>query len=40
MLAALGLTPLGGTPEDLARRMRAEIALWKPIIAEARITLE
>jgi hypothetical protein len=40
MLAALGSRSLGGTPEDLARRMRAEIAFWKPIITEAKITLE
>ena len=40
MLAALGSRALGGTPEDLARRMRDEIAFWKPVIAEARITLE
>ena len=40
MLTSLGSRALGGTPDDLARRMRAEIAFWKPIITEAKITLE
>lgn len=40
LLASVGSRALGGTPEDLARRMRGEIAFWKPIITEAKITLE
>lgn len=40
MLSALGSRVLGGTPEDCARKMRAEVALWRPVIADARITLE
>jgi len=40
MLDAVGSRALGGTPEDLAQRMRAEVAHWRPVIAAARITLE
>jgi tripartite-type tricarboxylate transporter receptor subunit TctC len=40
VLAAVGSRVLGGTPEDLARKMRAEVALWRPVIADARISLE
>jgi tripartite-type tricarboxylate transporter receptor subunit TctC len=39
-LAGLGLTPLGGTPADLASRMAAEVALWGPIIQSAGISIE
>lgn len=40
LLASIGSRALGGTPEDLARRMRAEVAHWRPVIAAAGITLE
>ncbi|MCO6415071.1 tripartite tricarboxylate transporter substrate binding protein [Siccirubricoccus sp. KC 17139] len=40
MLDAVGSRLLGGTPEALARRMQAEVAIWRPVIADARITLE
>ena len=40
MLPPLGLTPLGGTPNDLTRRMAAEIALWRPIIQAAGISID
>jgi tripartite-type tricarboxylate transporter receptor subunit TctC len=40
MLARFGLTPLGGTPEELSRRVESEIALWRPIVQSARITLD
>ncbi|GGC48967.1 MFS transporter [Siccirubricoccus deserti] len=40
MLTAMGSRILGGTPEDLTRRMQAEVALWRPVIMDARISLE
>ncbi|WP_149537296.1 Bug family tripartite tricarboxylate transporter substrate binding protein [Siccirubricoccus phaeus] len=40
MQSALGSRILGGTPQDLARRMQAEVALWRPVIAAAGITLD
>jgi tripartite-type tricarboxylate transporter receptor subunit TctC len=40
LLPPLGLTPLGGTPADLTRRMEAEVALWRPIIAAANISID
>jgi len=40
MLPPLGLTPLGGTPTDLTRRMAAEVALWRPIIQAAGISID
>jgi tripartite-type tricarboxylate transporter receptor subunit TctC len=40
ILPPLGLTPLGGTPADLTRRMAAEVALWRPIIQAANISIE
>jgi tripartite-type tricarboxylate transporter receptor subunit TctC len=40
MQTALGSRILGGTPEDLARKMQAEVDLWRPVIADARISLE
>ncbi len=40
MLAPLGLTGLGGTPADLTRRMAAEVALWRPIIQAAGISID
>jgi tripartite-type tricarboxylate transporter receptor subunit TctC len=39
-LAGLGLTPLGGAPADVTRRMETEIALWRPIIQAANISIE
>jgi tripartite-type tricarboxylate transporter receptor subunit TctC len=32
-----GVTPLGGTPEDLAARTAAEVAKWRAVIRDARI---
>jgi tripartite-type tricarboxylate transporter receptor subunit TctC len=32
-LAGAGLDPVGGSPEDLGRLIRAESAKWKPVIA-------
>ncbi|MGG5818575.1 Bug family tripartite tricarboxylate transporter substrate binding protein [Falsiroseomonas sp. HW251] len=40
ILPPLGLTPLGGTPADLTRRMASEVALWRPIIQSAGIAIE
>jgi tripartite-type tricarboxylate transporter receptor subunit TctC len=40
ILTPLGLNALGGTPDDLARKMQAEVALWRPIVQAAGITLE
>ena len=40
MLPPLGLTPLGGTPNDLTRRMAAEVAQWRPVIQAASISIE
>jgi tripartite-type tricarboxylate transporter receptor subunit TctC len=40
LLTATGSRVLGGTPEDLARRMQAELALWRPVITDARIALD
>lgn len=40
LLPPLGLTPLGGTPADLTRRMAAEVAQWRPIIQAAGISIE
>ncbi|MFT8244879.1 Bug family tripartite tricarboxylate transporter substrate binding protein [Roseomonas sp. BN140053] len=40
LLPPLGLTPLGGEPADLTRRMTAEVELWRPVIRSANITVE
>ena len=40
LLLPLGLTPLGGRPSDLTNRMKAEVALWKPVIETAKISVE
>jgi len=40
ILGNLGLTPLGGTAEQVTARMRAEVALWRPIVQAAGITAE
>jgi tripartite-type tricarboxylate transporter receptor subunit TctC len=39
-LRKLGITALGGTPEDLAAHLERERAKWGPIIKEANITLQ
>ena len=39
-LRKFGITPLGGTPEDLAAHLDRERAKWGPIIKEANITLQ
>lgn len=39
-LAELGATPVGSTPEALAAAMRAEAALWEPIIRSANISIQ
>jgi len=38
-MAELGVDPVGGTPEQLGELVRAEIAKYKKIVAEAKITL-
>ena len=38
-MADLGVDPVGGTPEQLGELMRAEIAKFRKIVAEAKITL-
>jgi tripartite-type tricarboxylate transporter receptor subunit TctC len=38
-MAALGADPVGGTPEQLAELVRSEIAKYRKIVAEAKITL-
>lgn len=40
LLSSLGLTPLGGTPTDLTRRMAAEVAQWRPVIQAANISID
>jgi len=39
-LAQFGGSPLGGTPEQLARLMTNDAAKWQKVIEDARITLE
>ena len=39
-LAQFGGTPLGGTPQQLARLMTDDAAKWQKVITDARITLE
>ena len=39
-LRKLGITPLGGTPEDLQAHLDRERAKWGPIIKEANISLQ
>ena len=38
--AALGVEPIGGTPDELARYARAEARKWADVIRKANITLE
>ena len=39
-LRKLGITPLGGTPEELQAHLDRERAKWGPIIKEANISLQ
>lgn len=39
-LAAMGARPTGGTPEDYARYLAAEVALWQRVVAESGATAE
>ncbi len=39
-LANLGLNALGGTPPELARRMQAEVDLWRPVVQAANISID
>ncbi len=39
-LANLGLNALGGTAPDVARRMQAEVDLWRPVVRAANISIE
>lgn len=39
-LAAIGLTPVGGTPEDTANYIMAESAKWRKFIAQAKVKID
>jgi tripartite-type tricarboxylate transporter receptor subunit TctC len=39
-LARLGIEPVGGTPEQFTRMLAAELAKWKQIITERKITVD
>jgi tripartite-type tricarboxylate transporter receptor subunit TctC len=39
-LASLGATAVGSTPEELGAAMRAEQALWEPVIRNAGIRID
>ena len=39
-LDKMGMTPIGGTPEELKAHFERESAKWGPIIKEANITLQ
>jgi tripartite-type tricarboxylate transporter receptor subunit TctC len=39
-LARMGITPIGGTPEELKAHLERETAKWGPIIKEANISLQ
>jgi tripartite-type tricarboxylate transporter receptor subunit TctC len=39
-LAGLGATPLGGTPEELDKKVRADYEKWAPIVRAAGIKAE
>jgi tripartite-type tricarboxylate transporter receptor subunit TctC len=39
-LATLGAEPLGGTPDDVAARLRGDLAKWSEVIRAANIRLE
>lgn len=38
--AALGLTPVGSTPEEFAAQLQAELARWEPVVKKAGIKAE
>jgi tripartite-type tricarboxylate transporter receptor subunit TctC len=38
-MAELGVDPVGGTPEQLGELVRSEIAKFRKIVADAKITL-
>jgi tripartite-type tricarboxylate transporter receptor subunit TctC len=40
MLDELGMAPLGGTPEDLARQVPREIEIWRPVVAASGMVIE
>lgn len=40
MLSDLGMTALGGTPEDLAQAVRREIEVWRPVVQAARMEVD
>ncbi len=39
-LAGMGAWPTGGTPEDYARHLAAEVTLWRRVVAESGATAE
>jgi tripartite-type tricarboxylate transporter receptor subunit TctC len=39
-LAGMGARPTGGSPEDYARHLRAEVALWTQVVRESGATAE
>jgi tripartite-type tricarboxylate transporter receptor subunit TctC len=40
MLEELGMAPLGGTPDDLARQVTREIAIWRPVVEASGMVVE
>jgi tripartite-type tricarboxylate transporter receptor subunit TctC len=40
MILAMGSRAMGGAPADLARKMQAEVAHWRPVIQAAGISLD
>jgi tripartite-type tricarboxylate transporter receptor subunit TctC len=40
MLEELGMAPLGGTPDDLARQVTREIEIWRPVVAASGMVIE
>jgi tripartite-type tricarboxylate transporter receptor subunit TctC len=40
MLDELGMSPLGGTPADLARRVKQEIEVWRPVVEAAGMVVD
>jgi tripartite-type tricarboxylate transporter receptor subunit TctC len=36
----LGFLPVGGTPEDLDKAVRADVARWEPVITKLGIKLD
>jgi tripartite-type tricarboxylate transporter receptor subunit TctC len=39
-LGEIGGTPIGGTPDDLRKRVSSELARWPEVIRSANITLD